>query len=229
MNVRNIISKTKRDYNIIAKHFSDKRQYLWEELKPFLTYVKKNNTVLDVGCGNGRLYGELKKRKIKYLGLDYSDKLLKIAKKHYPKAKFKNLDISKTKSWKNITNFDISFCLAVLHHFPTKKSQLAVLYQIYKSLKPKGILILSVWNLWQTKYWQMHMDNLGWKLVKGFKLRWIKVPYKISDGVKVIKRVNRFCYCFSLRELEDLLQAAGFTILEKKTGKNLCLVAKKLV
>ena len=78
-----IISKTREDYNLIAKHFSNTRYDVWLELKQFEKYVKPGQKVLDWGCGNGRLLLMLREKGIKYFGLDQSDELIKIAKEKY--------------------------------------------------------------------------------------------------------------------------------------------------
>lgn len=227
--MRKILSKTKKDYNIIASHFSEKRRFFWRELRPFLSFVKVKNKVLDVGCGNGRLYRELKDKKIDYLGIDFSKKMLEIAKKNNPGAKFRLGDLTKEEAWQGLKDFDICFCLAVLHHFPTPGLQLKVLSYIYKSLRDDGLVIVSVWNLRQKRFWGLHLRQLGWKIIKGLRFKWLLVPYKVSDGRKIVKRVERFCYCFDLRELEKILKKAGFRILEKKSGFNFCLVGRKIV
>jgi len=225
----NILLKTKRDYNIIASHFSKKRSFFWKDWQSFLKLVKQGDKVLDLGCGNGRLYQVLKDKKITYLGIDFSSNLLEIAKKKYPQADFRLGNIADKKTWQNVQGFDICFCLAVFHHFPTPLIQLKVLKLIHQSLKNNGLLVLSVWNLWQKRFIPEHLKQLVWKINQGFQLKWLKVPYKVSDGQKIIKKVDRFCYSFTIQELKNLVEKAGFQLLEEKKGANLCLVAKKIV
>jgi len=224
-----IIEKTKQDYNIIAAKFRETRKKMtWINLQPFLKQVKHKSSVLDVGCGTGRLYGRLKKKKIDYLGIDYVNTFLDQAKKDYPKAKFLYCDISKAKDWQNIKGkYDVILCIAVLHHFPISKSQEFVLKQMRKKLKKEGILILTVWNLWREKFRKLHFKEVFWKIFKGFKFKWLLVPFKISDGKKTIIQVNRFMYCFTSGELENLLKKSGFKIIRRKKGNNFCLLVKK--
>ena len=68
------------DYNSFAGQFSQTREYLWDDIKPLIKYIKENDKVLDIGCGNGRLYHVLKEKQIIYTGLDLSEELIKIAK-----------------------------------------------------------------------------------------------------------------------------------------------------
>lgn len=243
MKNQQIINKTRDDYNIISSDFSQKRFYMWNEIKPYLKLIKKGDKVLDLGCGNGRLYGELEKSirltmrsshetntqkpGIDYLGIDFSKELISIAQNKYPELNFKVADILDTKIWDKLNNFDVVVSLAVLHHFPTSKDHNFILSKIFDCLKPNGIFILSVWNLWQKKFWKMHFKQLGFKIKQGFKFKWLEIPYHVSDGSKIIKTVNRFFYLFTSNELEKLCLNNGFEIIDKKYRQNFVLVCKK--
>ncbi len=227
--IKAIVNKTRADYNIIAEHFSQKRLYMWQEISPLLSHIKTGNKVLDVGCGNGRVYDELANKHINYLGIDFSDKLIALAQKNHPQVKFRVADVLAPDTWTKLKNYDVTVCLAVLHHFPTPALQLQVLQNIYQALKNKGLLILTVWNLYQPQFWSLHLDNWWWKITSGWQFKWLKVPYKLMEKGKVKQQVDRFYYCFTKPELEELVEQTGFVILEKKYGKNLCLVSQKMI
>lgn len=224
-----ILRKTQKDYNIIASHFSEKRRYIWQDIKPFLKYIKPGKKLLDAGCGNGRLYKELKSKKVNYLGIDFSQELLKIAKKENPRASFKYGDISQAKTWGKYKDFDVICSIAVFHNLYNKALQLKTLGHIKKSLKPGGIFIITAWNMWQKQFLSAQIKQIGWKIRKGFKFRWFIYPYKISDGRKIIKQVDRFFYCYTPCQLSNLLKKSGFEIIEKKIGRNLCFACKKKI
>ena len=88
--------------------------------KEILIYGKKASgiSVLDVGCGFGDLYGFLKaegllsRHKIRYTGYDISAKLLEIAKKKYPDARFELKDILEERY---LSKFDYIFCSGVFN------------------------------------------------------------------------------------------------------------------
>ena len=64
--------------------------------------IKKNDKILDFGCGTAHLYEYLKKNKLytNYTGIDIADKIIEFNKKVYkknPKVKFINLNILSSK------------------------------------------------------------------------------------------------------------------------------------
>lgn len=182
---KKILQQTKESYNLIASHFSQKRQFLWPELKKIAQLVKNEDKVLDLGCGNGRLYQAFKEKKITYLGIDFSEELLKIAKKNYPQGKFLLADITEEKTYKKIGTFDICFCIAVLYHLPSPTLQLKVLKNVYQVLKEEGILVLSVWNLWNKNFWLLHLKQLGFKISSGFNfIQFQKKKQRCHSGAK---------------------------------------------
>lgn len=150
--------KIKDVYNQIAPQFSASRNYIWPDLEPFLKNIRPNSSVLDVGCGNGRLLLGLPK-KIKYTGLDTSRRLLEDAEKTYANHNFIETDITEEKIWKHLPKFDYIFCIAVIHHLSTTKDHLFLLDQINKHLKPGGKVLITAWNLWQPKYLKYHFPN----------------------------------------------------------------------
>src|SRR4030042_3054650 len=75
----------KRNYDEIAEDFNETRnKALWPELVKLASGVKDGDSVLDVGCGNGRILEAFKGKSIKYLGVDGSDRLVEIAKQNHP-------------------------------------------------------------------------------------------------------------------------------------------------
>lgn len=224
--MQQIINQTRSDYNTIASDFSQKRQYMWQDLVPLFNHIKFNAKVLDVGCGNGRAFQQLINKKVDYLGIDFSENLINLAKIKFRGIKFIVADLTNDNIWDNLKNFDVVLCLAVLHHFPTPTSQKRLLNYIYQSLKKDGILIISVWNLWQRKFWYLHLQQIFYKLLN-WQFKWLKVPYTMQTNSQKVK-INRFCYAFTKNELRHFINEAGFNVIEEKYGKNLCFVAKKV-
>ncbi len=83
-----IIEQNKDIYNNIAAHFSSTRAFLWRDLESLVRFVKEKDRVLDIGCGNGRLYQLFVNLSISFTGVDISERLVKIAKERYPNCVF---------------------------------------------------------------------------------------------------------------------------------------------
>jgi len=115
----------------------------------FSNYITRGDVVLDLGCGDGRLFQIFRDKNIDYTGIDISEKLIKIAKRKNPNTKFIVGDALKLPFPDN--SFTKVFNIAVLHHIPSKKLRLQLLSEAKRVLKPDGLLILTVWNLWDKK------------------------------------------------------------------------------
>lgn len=199
---------------------------MWPEVTTHLQKLKDGKQVLDLGCGNGRLLTGIK-AKVNYTGIDFSKKLINIAREKYPQYKFILKDLTKPKTWESLPKFDAIFCIAVLHHIPNKNQQLFILKEIKKHLKKDGLLFLSVWNLWQPKYLKHHLTLESLKL-KLKNPKYLYVPFQKS---------NRFCVAFDKNYLNKLLVSSGFIDIQAyysdkkgtKTnflkGQNLCAVS----
>jgi SAM-dependent methyltransferase len=200
------IESIKNVYNEIGDEFSASRAYIWPDLKPFLQDVPDKASVLDVGCGNGRLLLGLP-QDINYTGIDISSTLIKNAFAGHPQAKFLETDITKDDIWKTLPQFDYIFSIAVIHHLPTRKDQLFVLNQIKKHLKPKGKCLITAWNLWQPKLLKHHL-NLKVKLQNH---HFVYIPFQGKP---------RFHFAHTKPYLKGLLRETGLDLQVTKTSKN---------
>ena len=148
--ISKITGQLNESYSQFASEFDRTRKQQWPEFDHFLAYTRKGSTVLDLGCGNGRLYEFLKSKQLNYLGIDHNSHLLDLAKKNFPEARFQLDDMMDLKLEGGA--FDNVFCIAAFHHIPTKKMRRKVLTDIHRALKEDGILIMTVWNLFQLRY-----------------------------------------------------------------------------
>lgn len=234
------IKKVKDDYEDIGMAFSETRKKrMWAEIYPFTKMVKSGMRVLDVGCGNGRLIPEFKGKKIDYIGTDFSEVLISQAKERFPSRKFLVRDITREKDWERLGKFDAIFCIGVLHHIPDRERQHLVLRKMFEVLKPGGFIVVSVWNLWQFRFLKNHLLQIGQKIQNG-NLSYIWMPFSVSDGTKIIKKVDRFCKAYFSGELLYLIKQAGFTIdkyyyatgtdnhLSMFKGRNFVVLARKI-
>lgn len=215
---KQLIEKTKRDYDEIAEEFSATRKTMWPELADMDKYAKEGDRVLDIGCGNGKLFGYLaeKRKNFLYSGLDVSEKLINIAKQNFKaeKAEFRVFDGMNIPYPDN--SFDIIYCLATLPHLPGQEMQVRFLENIRKTAKPGAKLILTCWNLWQSKFikYQVKMivNFITDKILGKNEYDWgdFYIPWK-KRGVEPI---YRFYHAFTPSELNSILKKAGWDVEE---------------
>ena len=219
------MDKTRRDYNLIAEEFSRSRDKFWEELRFLDGYVGDSERVLDLGCGNGRLYELFRKKNVDYYGIDISERLVELAKRRYPQAKFWAADALNLPFFDNF--FDKVISIAVFHHVPSKESRLKFLKEAKRVLKPGGTFILIVWNLNSFNKSLMFLKYGLKKILKRSSLDFgdAFLPW----GEEVLRYVHRF----SKGELVKLLGESGFkveklSILDRESSResNILVTAK---
>ncbi len=140
-------------YQTFALQFSATRRRLQPGVKKILTTRSPDGAILDLGCGNGALAGELARRNFRgsYLGIDASPGLIDEARRQTLagfKAVFLQADLASpgweaALPWKD---FDAALAFAVVHHLPGKNLRLDVLQSIRRLLPPGGRFIHSEWQ-----------------------------------------------------------------------------------
>ena len=168
---KTIREQVKQTYGEIASEFDQTRKAPWQEFQHFLKYLGKNDKVLDLGCSNGRLYDFLKDKKVDYLGVDNNSVLLEKARENFPEAKFQLGDMVDLEL--SDKSFDVIFCIATFHHIPGRKLRRHAVSEMHRMLKRNGILILTVWNLFQWKYFSALLRSIfSFILHIGLKYAW---------------------------------------------------------
>lgn len=234
---RKIMAQTQEDYNLLADEYTRTRAFITPDIKQLGEYVKPGDRVLDSGCANGRLFELIKEKKAQYLGIDNSQSLLNNAKKNYPQAQFQLADALSLPFEDN--SFDKVFSMSVLHHIPSKEFRLLYMQEALRVLKPQGLLVLRVWNMYVNKKAWDYIWRSAVKRIFGrseIDIDDIYFPWKDQEG-KVI--ANRYLHCFTDGELEQLAMQAGFKVIKvykdqkevkKKSDQaiaNIYLVAQK--
>ena len=227
-----ILNDLEKGYDQIADKFSGTRKYLWRDFEFIVDYVKNKDKILDFGCGNGRLFEMLKSKDLEYIGVDVSQKLIDIAKTAYPdyQEKFQKISSSSILPFSN-DFFNSIFSIAVFHHFPKKHSR-EMVKEFYRITKPGGVVVVSVWNLWQGKHLRrfLNFKNILGKIFqigkyRGLGVKDVLIPFKNNQGLVF----DRFHHAFTERELVEIFKNAGFAI-EKSfllNNKNIIIVARK--
>ena len=226
-----ILREMEKGYDDIAGKFSQTRRYFWRELEFIGEYVEEGDKILDFGCGNGRLLNLIIGKNPIYYGVDVSENLINIADKKYQGRQ--NIHFQKIASGQvslpfKSNYFKVVYAIAVFHHIPDKNNRLKMARELFRVLKPSGYLIVTVWNLWQKKYFRFILKNWSDKLFGRSKLDWNDCYINFSDNDK--KNVfKRYHHAFTKKELAKIFQKAGFVIEEKEisNGGNIIVIAKK--
>ena len=173
-------------YENIATNFSDKRYNTWDWIEDFINSIKINSKILDIGCGNGR---NMKNKNYEFYGIDNCQKFVELAKEVTP-----NVFLSEMTELKFENNyFDAIISIASFHHLSNYVRRLDCLSEMYRTLKPNGKILLSVWSINQS-----HNPKLNNKFVYGTNI----VPWKDNKGNIV---GNRYYYIFEIDEICNLI------------------------
>lgn len=133
----------KWDAEDYAKNSSAQSQW-GQELISKLT-LQGNETVLDIGCGDGKISAQLAQivKNGTVVGIDLSEDMVRLAKENFPSDKYPNLSFMCMDA-ANIhlpDKFDIAFSNATLHWV---KDHVAVLYGLRACLKEGGKVLLQM-------------------------------------------------------------------------------------
>ena len=217
---KNLLTLVKSSYEEIADQFNQTRKkHLWPELIKLTKEIKTGDKILDVGCGNGRLLEAFGDKKVSYLGVDNSEKLINLARENQ-KSKIKNrkflvgdiLDLGKIPE----VNFDYVFSVALFHHLPGQDLRIAALRQLKNKVNENGKIIMVVWNLWsQPKLRKLIFRFALLKLIKKnlpagrMDFGDILFDWKNPDG-EVQSR--RYYHAFTKMGLKKIIKKAGLKI-----------------
>ncbi len=197
--------RLRKEYDKIAEEFDRTRVWPWDEVVSFLSSVGPFHSILDAGCGNGRHLRLVENRCKLAVGLDFSKKLLELARKKVM-ASFVCGDVVRL-PFKN-ESFHIVILVAVLHHLPTQESRLDCLKELRRVLKHGGKILLSVWSRDAEKL-RILDENVNDAIVSWGGKAWL------------------YYHVFNEKELELLARNAGFKdVVVWTSGANIWLKAE---
>ncbi len=149
---RRLLAINREFYDRFGASFSATRQRLQSGVNKILKTIHVDDSVLDLGCGNGHFLHELIRHghKTPLLGVDFSLPLLRNAGST-EEIEFREVDLVKLSAfsdqlleagrrWSVVTMF------ATMHHIPSTEIRLDILRTVKKLVKPEGRFILSNWQ-----------------------------------------------------------------------------------
>lgn len=114
------------------------------EINAIKKFLKKNDSVVDIGCGDGQSACECSKIVSKMLAIDNSQNMVNKAKnrakKKYPNLTIKKMNILELQSFNE--KFDASITDRVITNLPNWKLQKKAILDIKSILKPHGKYIM---------------------------------------------------------------------------------------
>jgi SAM-dependent methyltransferase len=134
----------KETYNRIAQDwFNDHKSDDWwvEGTDKFASLLSSSARVLDVGCGAGVKSRYLSEKGLRVTGIDFSDKLIEIAKREFQNVSFHVMDMRDVKDLNE--QFDGVFAQASLLHIPKSEIQ-ELIGKLASVLNAGGYLYVAV-------------------------------------------------------------------------------------
>ena len=132
-------------YDKIIKLHHEEFNYKYIQYTPWLdlliSKLNKGDKILDLGCGNGRAVKYLVDKGFRGIGIDVSDKMLYLARKHVPKGKFYKKEFTNIDFKPESIDAVISFF--ALNHIPKTEFK-KTLRICRKILKKDGLLLLGM-------------------------------------------------------------------------------------
>lgn len=204
-------------YTRFGDSFSATRHRLQPGVRRVLAELKGDESILDLGCGNGELARELGKRGHRgpYLGLDFSLPLLREADSQPEglSARFREVDLTKLSSNEEIAEsgkWDVVTAFAVLHHIPSEELWLEILQAVRSLLAEDGKFILSNWQFLNSEKLRARIQD--WSRV-GLSEEEVDPGDYLLDWRSGGEGL-RYVHHFSEGELSALAGAAGLKIVD---------------
>lgn len=194
-------------WDTIAESFDITRQKPWKFCHDFIRSLKTSDIVGDIGCGNGRHLLPCVNTCFQVIGVDISQKLLRIVQnklnnKHIINASLIHADAVQLPLATN--SLDVVLFIASLHNIKGKEHRHRALQEIARILKPNGIALISVWSRWQDIYWRYFIKQF---FVRSRELGDIDVFWRQHN-----LNIPRFYHLYSRREFLRELREVHFYV-----------------
>ena len=198
-------------WNKIAKEWyefkdknKDNKNKFEHSVTKFLKEQKGN--ILDLGAGTGRYLQKIKRGKMWLV--DFSEEMLKIAKKKSTKLKIPaEFVVSEAYNLPfEDSFFEGAICICVLHCIETPWNRKKTIKEIFRVLKPGAKAKISTWDKESGRFKNKEKESY----------------------IKWTDKGSRYYYFFTREELEKELKKFGFKILEKIPSKvNIDFIVEK--
>jgi SAM-dependent methyltransferase len=222
-----LIQLNKDFYTRFGDAFSATRHRIQPGVRRALEMLTGDESILDLGCGNGEFARELAKRghRGSYLGVDFSLPLLREAESQPEgfSAKFIEIDLTKlsanleklsviSKQSSVTDNCSLITAFAVLHHIPSTEIRLDILKTVRQLLKTDGLFIHSNWQFLNSEKLKARIQP--WEDVAISSADVDAGDYLLDWRGGGADAGLRYVHHFSESELNELAGATGFQVME---------------
>lgn len=112
----------------------------------FDRYIRPSMAVLDLGVGGGRTTMELSRRACRYVGLDYSEKMVKVCREKFPQLEFVHGNACDLSQF-GAGSFDVVvFSFNGIDYFTATEQRVRFLQECNRVLRDGGVFIFSTHN-----------------------------------------------------------------------------------
>lgn len=137
MDLKETYNRIAEDWN--AQHRGD--DWWFEGTNAFISLLPQHADVLDVGCANGIKTKYLVDHGLQVTGIDFSERMIELAKQRVPEAKLFVFDMYEADALEGM--YDGIYLSAVILHVP-KDNVVGLLRKIVKHLRDGGYLYMAV-------------------------------------------------------------------------------------
>jgi ubiquinone/menaquinone biosynthesis C-methylase UbiE len=137
-----------RVYNepAVAAHYGALDYLTVCELLLFEKYIPRGAAILDLGVGGGRTTPYLSGIASRYLGLDYSEEMIRTCRRKFPELEFQVADASDLSRLDDSCFGAVVFAFNGLDYVIPDARRKRCLRECFRILKPNGVLIFSSHN-----------------------------------------------------------------------------------
>lgn len=212
-------NKLKRCYDIASPRI---KQYLKAEINFVLEHIHSSDTVLELGCGYGRVLREFAKHASKVVGIDTSFESLELAKEYL--LDYRNIELhqmnANSLSFKEET-FDA--VIAIQNGISAFKVEPEVLLrESLRITKKNGKLILSSYS---ENFWE---ERLKWFILQSEEELLGEIDYEKTGNGSIVCKDGFIATTFSKKDFQNLLQKMNLkgSIQEIDLSSIFCVIRK---
>lgn len=171
-----------------------------DELIPFNIFpipnlLDKDKIILDVACGIGRRAKFISSSVKQYIGVDFSDNMIALARERYKDRHNVSFFHNDGKTLDMITDntIDIAICELAFQHMK-KKTIKSYINEVYRVLKPGGVFISQVpkFDYYKNKNYSFSMTDNEQLFYKYSKVEYLNnLPKDYNDHAYFYMKVTR--------------------------------------